>query len=297
MSQSTAFRKVAAGSALALAATGATLIASPATAATSDELTYTCQVLGNPQTFTGVHTLAETVQYGGTAAVTTAVTIPASLSGFLYGAGYREVDGSIINYALAMVGTVTVPVESPGVVPRTDIQAEGPTTFIANGGPSLAPYAPATPAGTVIAVSLQDREASDMDASLYTYNAEGEQAGPVAIPCELADGQDLTIGNITVVQAVTETVAKLSYAAKAGKVVSKAVVDAPESDVAPVGDVKFVLKRNGNKIDGGTVALKNGRAVMKTAAPKKGNYKLVTKYLGDSNFVASQDDVAKSFTN
>ena len=36
---------------------------------------------------------------------------------------------------------------------------------------------------------------------------------------------------------------------------------------------------------------------MKTEAPKKGNYKLVAKYLGNTNFGASQDDLIKSFVN
>ena len=291
MSINPKFRTVAAGSALALAATSGAMLASPAVAATSDTLSYTCPVLGNPQTLTGTHTVAETVPYGGVVDVTTAVTIPQGLSSFLYNGGFRQVDGTVVNQATATVGPVTVPVESPGTVAKTDINSDAATTIIATGGPSLAPYAAATPAGTVIAVSMLDRaEDSDMDALLYTYNEAGEQSGPVPLACELDDEQNLAVGDVTVVKADTETTAKL--AKKRKKMIAKAVVDAPESGVDTAGQVKFVLKRDGKKVGAQKAELNNERAKAVFKGAKKGKYKLIAKYLGGDNFNGSKD-VAK----
>ncbi len=294
-------RAAATTTALALA-TGGALFMSPAHAATSAELTYTCDVLGNPQTFTGKHTLAETVPYGGVAHVTTNVTIPGSLSAFLYGAGYRKVDGTVVNQANATVGGMTVPVESPAVIAKTAIEQSGPTTFTAEGGPSLKDYVAATPVGTTVDVSLLDRkngenEASDMDASLYTYDSGGTQAGPVPVACELNDGQDLTVGTVTVVQADTKTAAKLIYKAKRHLLTSKGVVRAPDSGAPLEGKAKLTLKRNGTKIASATKNVSaKGIASMKLKHAKKGKYKLIVKYLGTDNFGTSSSNATKKLS-
>ena len=296
------FRKVAAGSAVALAATGAAFIASPAQAATSAPLNYTCNspALGD-FTVQAAHTTADTVQYGGTAALTTEMTLPPEVVGGLNFFEIDEVAGTAKNHALASVPLGSLPVTAEQVIDRTAVPASGTMTLVAEGGVSTAQYAGATPVGTVIDVDMYDRQdadaakAYDIEALLTIYK-DGEPGGPVPVNCELVDGQDLNVGGVEVVQAITETTAKLSYAAKAGKVVSKAIVDAPASGASVVGQVKFVLKRNGEKIASSVEELNTNQvASFKTSAPKKGNYKLVTKYLGDSNFVASQDSITKSF--
>lgn len=301
MSTTPTFRKIAAGSALALAAGGALLI-SPAEAATSEELNYTCPVLGNPQEFTGTHTVADTAPYGGVVPVTTNVTIPSGLSQFLYGNGYRKVDGTVTNHATATVGAVTVPVQSPADVQKTDINSSGPTTIVAEGGPSLKDFAGATPAGTTITVAMQDRkngaeEASDMDASLYTYDAEGTQAGPVPINCELADAQNLAVGTVEVVQADSSTAAKLTYAKAKRKMTGKATVSSPNSEVTPDGQVKLTLKKGKQTVGSKTVDL-SPKGIAKASWSKigKGSYKLIAKYLGTGNFNPSKGTTTKKIS-
>jgi hypothetical protein len=231
--------------------------------------------------------------------VTTTITIPDSLRATLYNnLGAREIDGTDTTYSSLAGGLLKIGV--PQVIPTTAVPASGDMNVVAAGEFDTAPYSGAVGAGDAIDVNVDDRAGdgeagADLIADLTTYNAAGEPAGPFHVPCELGDGQVLAIGVVQIIQAPTETTAKIAY--KAGKVVNKAVVDAPDSGVAPTGDVKFILKRNGNKVGSKTVALTDAVAVYKVAAPKKGNYKLVTQYLGDeaANFTPSQDDASKSF--
>lgn len=287
------FRKVAAGSALALAATGAALITSPAEAATSPSLSYSCS---QPQlgefTVTATHAFGDTVQYGGDLAVTSTLTLPESVVGGLNFFGVKKIDGTSDTFA-SLEG---VQIQTDQAFPKTDVPASGTMNVAAAGTADTAPSGGVAQAGDVADLALVDTAAGDLTAEIFTYDASGAQGGPFVVTCELNDDQVLTVGTVSITQAVTETTAKLSYANKAGKLVAKGLVDAPASGASVVGDVKLIIKRNGKAFDSVTVPL-NGKetAVAKLAAPKKGNYKLVAKYLGDDNFMASQDDITKSF--
>src|SRR3954465_11804841 len=73
---SSTIRKVAAGSALALAAAGGAFVTSPAGAGPSPPLDYTCATALGDKTFSVTHTVPDTVQYGGTVSVVSNVTVP-----------------------------------------------------------------------------------------------------------------------------------------------------------------------------------------------------------------------------
>lgn len=286
-------RAAAAGSALALAATGA-LFMSPAQAATleSASLNYDCNspTLGN-LAVTAKHSAPDTVVYGGKIPVTTTMTLSPEVVGGLNYFGIKSLDGDAVNHAIA---AAVLPIEFTQTVQKTDVPATGSMDLVALGDVDTAPYSGAVHAGDVVPIAMNDIDGADIVAHLYTWNADGRSASPQTVNCELGDGQNYSVGNVTITQAATETVAKISYAKRAGKVVSKALVDAPESGVVPVGDVRLILKRNGEKINSDTVALKDGVATLKTAAPNKGNYKLVARYLGNTDFVASSDEATKA---
>lgn len=285
------FRTVAATGALALVATSGAMLASPAIAATSDTLNYTCTfgALGD-KAATATHSVPDTVVYGGVVPVSTTVTVPADVTGFLYGAGARQVDGSATTYASVVGGALKLPVAQ--VIGKTAVPATGTMDVVAVGNVDTAPYAGAVKAGDVIDVALDDRaDAADIEANLFWY-AENSDAGqgPIAVPCELTDGQALAVGNVTIVKAGTKTTAKLAYKKKAKKMVAKAVVDAPQSGVDAAGDVKFTLKRNGKTVASKKVALETERAkAVFTKIKKKGKYKVIAKFLGSENFKTSKD--------
>lgn len=295
ISTRSARRAAAATSALALAAGGA-FLASPATAATSGDIGYSCDVLGNPQPFTGTHTVADTAPYGGNVVVSGTIVVPDSLRGFLYGSNTRSVDGTTKVYALA-AGMVPITVDE--TVPKQDLPASGDWTINANGVLSLAPYVGATPAGTELPVSLQDRpDAADLEATLQNYDGTGaKQGNPIPIPCEISPdltAEQLTVGTVTIVPAKSGTVAKLTYNAKKKVTTGKATVTSSDSNVTPDGNVKLTLKKGKKTIDSVTKPLNDaGVASMKwKGALKSGTYKLVAKYV-NSNFETSSDSATK----
>lgn len=297
----TTIRRVAAGSALALAASGSAFFAAPAMGATSQTLSYTCKTSLGDKTLTASHEMAETVPYGGTVDVTSTVTVPEDVSGPLYAfLDARKVEGTLHSFATTAAGGS---IQVDQAIPSTDVPPTGPMTLVADGGASLAPFAPFTPAGTTVPVLVQDRKAQDgttevEDAivNLNITNSQGDTSAAPPIKCELADGQDLAVGSVTIVQAVTESAPAIGYAKKAHKVVGKVTVDAPESGVAPAGSVKLILKK-GKKTVGKpqSVALTDGKAVAKWQAPKKGAYRLIAKYAGDANFEGSKAVATKRF--
>lgn len=295
ISTRSARRAAAATSALALAAGGA-FLASPANAATNQtgSLNYDCNspTLGN-LAVTATHSAPDSVVYGGKIPVTTVMTLSPEVVGGLNYFGITGLDGDAVNHAMA---AGIVPIEFEQTVQKADTPANGNSMDLtAVGDVDTAPFSSAVHAGDTVPVAMNDINGADIVAHLYTWNADGRSQAPQTVNCELADGQELALGNVTLTQATTETVAKLGYQAKKKLVVSKAVVGSPDSGIAPVGDVKFILKHNGKKIDSDTVTLKNAKAKMTTKAPKTGTYKLVTKYLGNTDFSASSGNTTKSF--
>jgi len=96
------------------------------------------------------------------------------------------------------------------------------------------------------------------------------------------------VGTVTVVKANTKTVGSLVYKAKKDKLIGKATVTAPQSGAALIGNVKMLLKRNGEVFSSQTKTLNDsGVASVKWSKPKNGKYKLVAKYLGTPNFNTS----------
>lgn len=293
-------RTAAATSALALAAGGA-FLASPADAATSGSIQYTCQVAGNPQTFHGTHTVSDTAPYGGDVDVSGTIVVPNALRQFLYNSNTRSVDGTTKVYALAQ-GVVPITVDE--TVPKQDLPASGDWTINASGSLSLAPYTAATPAGTQLQVSLNDRkqsdgttEASDLDALLQNYDGSGaKQGSPLAVPCEIdPDAQNLTVGTVTVVKADSATAPSLKYSAKKKTLTGMVTVTSPNSHVTPDGDVKLTLKKGKKTVDSVTKTLDdNGVASAKWKGLAKGTYKLVAKYLGTTNYNGSGGNASKS---
>ena len=286
------FRTIAAGGALAVAATSGVMLASPANAAESATLNYICNSpnLGDFPV-TAKHAIPDTLVYGGKVAVTTTMTLTAETVGGLNFFGFNEVKGGTANNnGVASVPVGSLPVQFQQNVGQKDVPAAGPMDLVAIGDVDTAPYAGATPAGTSVGLAMSDIDGADIAAVLTLGKADG-WSGDAPVDCELADGQDLTVGDVTVVKAGTETTAKLAYKKKAKKMIGKAAVDAPESGVDAAGQVKFTLKRNGKKVGSKSAELnanERAKAVFKNIK-KKGKYKVVAKYVGGDNFMGSKD--------
>jgi hypothetical protein len=295
MSRTPAFRKIAAGgAALALTATGAAMLASPANAATSPSLTYTCHndALGD-FAVSATHAFGDTVGFGGELPVTSTLTLPESVVGALNFFGVKKVDGTS-GVPATLNGTQ---IQTDQAFPKTDVPASGTMNVVATGVADTAPAGGVAQAGDVADLAMVDTAASDLTAQIYTYDASDAQGGPFVVGCELDDSQTLTVGTVTITQATTETASKLTYKAKTDKLIGKATVTAPDSGASPQGEVKMVLKRNGKVVSSQTKTLNsNGIATLTVADAKNGDYKLVAKYLGDEagNFTTSGSTATKS---
>lgn len=297
-------RALFAGStALVLAASGTTLLASSATAATSGELAYTCSSpdLG---TFpvTAQHTFTdfddsddpatEDVTYGGWLRATTVLELPGRVVRDLRDSGATDLAGRAATRA-TLAG---VAIESSQGIDKAPVPGSGPMELVAVGEVNIDPASGTVNAGDTADLSLADIDGSDLTAQLATYRDGTDGPDTTPVECDMADGQDLSGGPVQILQAYLRPRLALGYVDRTGKVVGYIGVGAPSSAATPTGDMTLVLKRNGVRIDAVTVPLKGGVAVIRTVSPKKGTYRLVTRFHDNQNFVGGRDTLTETFS-
>lgn len=281
MPKNSRLRRVASGAVLALAAGSlGVMTMGSAQAAGGGELSYTCDapVIGASD-FTVTSTLPKTVQYGKSLKMTTDVALPDQLAGLLNGlAGAVTVRGTAEAHVLVNDAATTLNQKVPVTTTKaTDmvVKASGAVPNTVNAGKKI----------TVVA--------GDFTANLEGSKADGTPSllSPYSIPCTLADGQDATVGTVSVVKATTMTKASVKYA-KAKKAFT---ITAKVKAAAKVtGKVKFKVTRNGKKFK--TVNAKvnaKGVSTVNVKKIKKGKYVIKAKYLGSKNFKPSTGKAKK----
>ena len=99
--------------------------------------------------------------------------------------------------------------------------------------------------------------------------------------------------SVTVTKDATTSTVTARHSVLKRRVIAKDVVTSANGQV-PSGEVKFVLRRNGHKIATSMVSLNGNSDASRNLArtkflnvPKSGSYKVVAKYLGSTNFLAS----------
>jgi hypothetical protein len=275
-----ATRKLAIGSALAVAVTAAAWV--PAHAASSAPLDHSCTLGGNPIGNVAVtHTVPDTVIYGGTIDVTSTFTLSDPIRDALYGGTIRSVSGP----STTQFKIFGQPSPLPGSVPATPVTNTSPLTITVN---SPVPLPDAAPIGIALDFVAGDgTPAADLSATLAAATESGAKLADVPLVCtSAADGS--AVGSVKVLKAGTETAADLVYKKKSERLVAKAVVSSPSSFKA-AGDVRFVLTRAGKKVGSKVATLKSGRALVSFKQDQAGTYKLKATYLGDDHFTRSKD--------
>lgn len=123
----------------------------------------------------------------------------------------------------------------------------------------------------------------------YTVTATFIPTDPLAFSASSAPP-----GSVTVTKDVTTSTATARHRVVQRKIVAKSFVTSANGQV-PTGKVKFILRRNGRKIDVTTVSLNGNSDTTRNFAKAKflgvrktGAYKVVAKYRGSANFLASK---------
>lgn len=294
---SSALHRVAVLGTSALVASMAAVV--PASAATTGQLSYTCDAPLGPYTFkvSADTSLPATAPPGaalsGTATYT--VVIPDSLRNTMYGlAGARFVEGTAAIKATSF-GT---PATLDGTLPKTPIPASGELTVVATS--ALAMTAPAT-AGAYQVV------AGDFTTKIKLTKADGSPATvPEAdVSCTLNPGQNAVVDTLTVDPAApvptppqtpaakvdSTTTAKAAYVAKAKKAVVKVKVVAADGTPG-TGKVKVTMKLGTKTRAVQAVLSASGSAkAVFTKVTKKGRYVFTAAYPGSGTHNPSKKKV------
>ena len=123
----------------------------------------------------------------------------------------------------------------------------------------------------------------------YALTATFTPTDPLAFSASSAPPASVTVTK----DATTSTVTARHRAARR-QIIAKSFVTSANGQV-PTGEVKFVLRRDGRKIATSVVSLNGNSDPKRNFArtkflniPTKGSYKVVAKYLGSANFLASR---------
>lgn len=292
-------RRSAAVGALLLAGTGA-LLPSPATAVDSGALAYECgsTTLGSFAA-NASHSFDPGFDYGGWLPVWTHLGLPEALAERLEDDGVRWVDWRATTHHLVNGAKVTASYEDDSWVFH-GADGTGLSTSLF-GYLSTSAAAEVTQADEVAELAVSDLRSADgtevadlvLKLTLHT-DADGDADGRHRISCELTDGQELGVGTVIVDKAYTETIARIGYAKRTKKLVSKALTWSSVSDATVAGKVELVLTRNGKSFASRTVRLNDAeRASFAVPAPRKGRYELVVAYPGSTNFMPSKDTATR----
>lgn len=256
-------------------------LVAPADAAASVD--YTCSTAIGNQTFTAVNdSNAPATMFVGQSkpiTLTSTVTIPASLTGALYGLGGRTADGTATAHGTIGGKSTT----SKLTVPTTTIPSDEALTVVARGKGGT--YKATKPGKVAL-------KAGDFTSVLNVYDADGKPlsglvTSPVTVPCT-APTTGTTFDTITVKKDTTKTKAAAADVKKGKKATVKVTVK-PAHGTTPTGKVKVLVLKGKKTIEKKTVALKKGKATvtLPKKLKKKGTYTATAKYAGSSTLVKS----------
>lgn len=280
--------------ALSLAAV-TVVLPGPASAATSEVLSYSCaSARWGSFPVTASHEFFDDVEYGGRLPVSTELTLPESLAQSLDEEGVRHVEWSATSHALLEGVPVVADYEATGLWIVQEPDGTG-FSYSLWGSVRTRPAHEVTRAGEVADLALADRtdgdgtEVTDLALTLALHtDKDGVRDARPRVRCELVDDQELSVGPVAVEQAYTETVARLRRQESTGRLVAKALTWSSVSDLPVSGRVELVVKRNGTVFASRTIRLERERATYEVPAPARGRYKLVATYPGTRNFTASR---------
>ena len=280
-----ATRGAAAVGVLTLLAAGGAVLASPATAGTSETLSYTC-TSAELGTFpvTATHVSGNPLVYGGHLDMFSTVTLPESVVQDLRSSGVSSVRGDI-SLPMELAGVRIFPYE---IITEEGVPDSGPMQLVGKGRAVTEQAAEEAQAGMAESLDLVDVQGgSDLSLDLIGYRVDAAET-QYDVDCGLDYGQDLRAGLVEVIKAQTRTGVRLAYDEKTNEVVSYAAVRTLESSLRAVGAIRVVLWRNGERIDSDTVPVRSGVERLRTKAPEKGRYRLVATYLGNLSFTGSR---------
>lgn len=295
-----------AGVTLALTAAGGAVLASPATAAASERLHYRCSSPGlGTFTASAVHRVKPEdrllrqagpaadapveVVYSGWVEVTTTLLLPAKVVRALNSAYVGAIDGP----AATRTSLRDAILVSEQGFDKTPVPDSGAMKLVAPGYVNIGPGG--VDGGESAGLDVADVEGRDFTAQLYRYYGDSRSEEPSPLRCELVDDQDLGLATLAVTRAPVRGYASKKYNDRTGKVVVSVGLSAVYSTATPVGAMTLTLERNGETIDTKTGQLENGRLVMRTVAPKDGDYELIDDYDGNENFGGESGSWSFSF--
>jgi hypothetical protein len=123
----------------------------------------------------------------------------------------------------------------------------------------------------------------------YTVTATFIPTDPLAFSASSAPP-----GSVTVTKDATTSKVTARHRAFKRQIIAKNFVTSAHGQI-PTGKVKFILRRDGRKIATSVVSLNGNSDASRNFAktkfrhvPKTGTYKVVAKYLGSANFLASR---------
>ena len=285
---------LALGAALALTAAGGAVVASPANAAASERLYYTCsspdlgtftasaihRVTANDQVrrTSGTEARPVNVVYGGWVKVSTTLLVPAATVRTLRSQYVDALDGS----GTTAVNLAGVTLGAEQGIDKTPVPSSGAMKLVVDGYMGIEPAG--VDAGRTAALHIADVAGSDFTAELFSWTGGSRSDSASPLSCELVNKQDRDLGSVAVAPAQVDSRSSITYDNATGKVVSKVGVWAVDSSARPEGTIRLILKRNGQRIDSSTRVLRKGFAVMRTTAPAGVEYQLIAKYDGAPNF-------------
>lgn len=186
--------------------------------------------------------------------------------------------------------TTTVGVQSPTVAYGETTKVTVSVEAVSNG---------AKPAGKVelklgdktLIADVANSGKVDFDLPLLGASMTPYAATATFVPTDAAAFGTSTSApvNVTVTKDATTSAVSARHNKLKRKIVAKNAVTSAHGQT-PTGKVKFVLRRDGRKIASTLVGL-NDAGVAKAAFRKvsaKGTYKVISKYLGSSNFATSR---------
>ncbi len=228
---------------------------------------------------------------------TTRLTRAASAGAFVLAATLGLGTASVLPVQAAVVAaapsatTTTVDLQSPTVAYGETSKVTATVDTASNGGPKPAGKVELRVGDKVVVADLTNSGRVDFDLPLvraattpYAVTATFVPTDPLAFSTSTSAPASLTVTK----DATTSTVTARHNKTKR-KIVAKNVVTSANGQV-PTGKVKLVLRRNGLKIAKTVVSLNDSgvaRVVFRQVR-NKGTYKVVSKYRGSDNFLASK---------
>jgi Big-like domain-containing protein len=192
--------------------------------------------------------------------------------------------------------TTTVELKSTTVAYGESTKVTVTVDTVPNGGPKPAGKVELKVGGQTLVADLANSGKADFDLPLLGASTTPYAVTATFIPTDpLAfSGSSAAPVSVTVTKDATTSKVTARYRALKRQITAKDVVTSAHGQV-PTGNVKFVLRRNGHKIASSVVSLNGSSDPRRNFArtkflnvPRTGSFKVVAKYNGSANFLASR---------